>query len=99
MSQGNKQFCKQLVTLARQSGSSFKTVADRSRIAARLAEQMLKLIIQIRDVNHIKTNHIEHYVLSRLANDISMRTLQNEMAALRDPDYYCRQDKTGRSEA
>ncbi|WP_336768376.1 integrase domain-containing protein [Pantoea endophytica] len=83
MSRGNKQFSKQLVTLARQSGGSFKTVADRSRIAARLAEQMLKLNIQIRDVNHIKTYHIEHYVRSRLADDISKRTLQNEMAALR----------------
>ena len=83
MSRGNKQFSKQLVTLARQSGGSFKTVADRSRIAARLAEQMLKLNIQIRDVNHIKTHHIEHYVRSRLADDISKRTLQNEMAALR----------------
>ena len=83
MSRGNKQFSKQLVTLARQSGGSFKTVADRSRIAARLAEQMLKLNIQIRDVNHIKTHHIENYVRSRLAEDISKRTLQNEMAALR----------------
>lgn len=83
MSRGNKQFSKQLVTLARQSGGSFKTVADRSRIAARLGEQMLKLNIQIRDVNHIKTHHIEHYVRSRLADDISKRTLQNEMAALR----------------
>lgn len=83
MSRGNKQFSKQLVTLARQSGGSFKTVADRSRIAARLAEHMLKLNIQIRDVNHIKTHHIENYVRSRLANDISKRTLQNEMAALR----------------
>jgi site-specific recombinase XerD len=83
MPRGNKQFSKQLVTLARQSGGSFKTVADRSRIAARLAEQMLKLNIQIRDVNHIKTHHIENYVRSRLADDISKRTLQNEMAALR----------------
>ena len=83
MSRGNKQFSKQLVTLARQSGGSFKTVADRSRIAARLAEQMLKLNIQIRDVNHIKTHHIENYVRSRLGEDISKRTLQNEMAALR----------------
>lgn len=83
MSRGNKQFSKQLVTLARQSGGSFKTVADRSRIAARLAEHMLKLNIQIRDVRHIKTHHIENYVRSRLADDISKRTLQNEMAALR----------------
>jgi len=83
MSRGNKQFSKQLVTVTRQSGGSFKTVADGSRIAARLAEQMLKLNIQIRDVNHIKTHHIEHYVRGRVADDISKRTLQNKMAALR----------------
>ena len=83
MSRGNKQFIKQLVMLARQSGGSFKTVTDRSRIAARLAEQMLKLNIQTRDVNHIKTHHIEHYVRSRLTDDISKCTQQNGMAARR----------------
>lgn len=83
MSRGNKLFSKQLVTLARQSGGSFKSVAARSRIVARLAEQMLKLNIQIGEVNHIKTHHIEHYVRSSPADDISIRTLQNEMAALR----------------
>jgi len=34
-------------------------------------------------VNHIKTHHIEHYIRSRLAEDISKRALQDEMAALR----------------
>jgi site-specific recombinase XerD len=83
MPRGNKQFSKQLVTLARQSGGSFKTVADRSRIAARLAETVLKLNIQIRDVKHIKIHHIETYISHRLTEGISKRTLQNEMAALR----------------
>jgi len=45
MSRGNKQFSKQLVTLARQSGGSFKTVADHSCIAVRLTEHMLKVNI------------------------------------------------------
>ncbi|CAI0838371.1 Integrase [Serratia quinivorans] len=74
---------KQLVTLARQGRGSFKTVADRSRIAERFSERLAKLNIQIRDVTHIKTTHIEKYIHSRQAESISLRTLQNEMAAVR----------------
>ncbi|WP_075339275.1 integrase domain-containing protein [Yersinia enterocolitica] len=74
---------KNLVTLARQAGGSFKTVSDRMKIADRLAERLLKMNIQIRDANHLKTNHIAMYINSRLAEDISKRTLQNEMAAIR----------------
>ncbi|QNK33243.1 integrase domain-containing protein [Serratia sp. JUb9] len=74
---------KQLVTLARQGRGSFKTVADRSRIAERFSERLAKLNIQIRDVKHVKTSHIEKYISSRMAEDISKRTLQNEMAAVR----------------
>lgn len=83
MSRANKQLSKQLITLARKSGGSFKTVADRARIASRLAESMLKLNIQIRDVSNIKTNHIELYIKSRQSENISKRTMQNEMAAIR----------------
>ena len=75
---------KQLVTLARQGGGGFKTIADRSKIASRVAERIVKLNIQIRDVKHIKTNHIELYVKSRQAEGISKRTMQNEMAAIRN---------------
>ena len=75
---------KQLVTLARQGGGGFKTIADRSKIASRVAERIAKLNIQIRDVKHIKTNHIELYVKSRQAEGISKRTMQNEMAAIRN---------------
>lgn len=74
---------KQLITLARQAGCSFKTVSDRSKIADRLAARMAKLNIQIRDVKHVKTNHVERYIQSRLAENISKRTIQNEMAAIR----------------
>ncbi|AJJ22101.1 integrase domain-containing protein [Yersinia enterocolitica] len=74
---------KSLVTLARQAGGSFKTVSDRMKIADRLAERLLKMNIQIRDANHLKTNHIARYINSRLAENISKRTLQNEMAAIR----------------
>ncbi|AHK18364.1 DNA-binding protein [Yersinia similis] len=74
---------KSLMTLARQAGGSFKTVSDRMKIADRLAERVLKMNIQIRDANHLKTNHIAMYINSRLAENISKRTLQNEMAAIR----------------
>lgn len=74
---------KQLVTLARQGRGSFKTVADRSKIANRFSERIAKLNIQIRDVQHIKTTHIEQYIHSRQAENISLRTLQNEMSAVR----------------
>lgn len=74
---------KQLVTLARQGGGSFKTISDRSKIASRFSERLATLNIQIRDVSHIKTKHIENYIRSRQGENISSRTLQNEMAALR----------------
>ncbi|WP_337024590.1 MULTISPECIES: integrase domain-containing protein [unclassified Pantoea] len=74
---------KQLVTLARHGGGSFKTVSDRSKIASRFSERLATLNIQIRDVSHIKTKHIENYIRSRQDENISSRTLQNEMAALR----------------
>ncbi|RUT16493.1 integrase domain-containing protein, partial [Erwinia amylovora] len=74
---------KQLVTLARQGGGSFKTISDRSKIASRFSERLANLNIQIRDVSHIKTKHIENYIRSRQGENISSRTLQNEMAALR----------------
>src|SRR5476649_1207185 len=74
---------KSLVTLARQAGGSFKTVSDRMKIADRLADSLLKMNIQIRDAGNLKTNHIALYVRSRLAEKITKRTMQNEMAAIR----------------
>lgn len=62
---------------------SYKTVADRSRIAERFSERLSELNIQIRDVKHIKTSHIEKYIESRKADSLSLRTLQNEMSAIR----------------
>lgn len=66
---------RQLVTLARQGRGSFKTIADRSRIADRFSGRLAKLNIQIRDVKHIKTVHIEKYIHSRQSENISLRTL------------------------
>jgi Integrase/Phage integrase, N-terminal len=74
---------KNLKTLARQAGGSFKTVSDRMKIADRFAERLLKLNVQVRDIKNIKTGHIELYMKSRLSEEISKRTLQNEMSAIR----------------
>jgi hypothetical protein len=74
---------KNLKTLARQAGGSFKTVADRMKIADRFADRLQSLNIQIRDIKNIKTGHVELYIRSRLSENISKRTLQNEMSAIR----------------
>ncbi|APG19833.1 DNA-binding protein [Kosakonia radicincitans] len=74
---------KNFKTLARQAGGSFKTVSDRMKIADRFAERLLKLNVQVRDIKNIKTEHIELYMKSRLSEEISKRTLQNEMSAIR----------------
>ncbi|MBS1206109.1 MAG: DNA-binding protein [Proteobacteria bacterium] len=74
---------KNLKTLAKQAGGSFKTVSDRMKIADRFAERLLKLNVQVRDIKNIKTGHIELYMKSRLSEEISKRTLQNEMSAIR----------------
>ncbi|WKW40236.1 integrase domain-containing protein (plasmid) [Enterobacter mori] len=44
---------------------------------------MVKLNIQIRDVKNVKTHHIERHIHSRLVDNISKRTKQSEMAAIR----------------
>lgn len=79
----SQKLSKQLVMLARQGGGSFKTIADRSRIASHFSDRLAMLNIQIRDISHIKTKHIESYIRSRQGEHISSRTLQNEMAAIR----------------
>ncbi|MEQ9887222.1 integrase domain-containing protein [Pectobacterium zantedeschiae] len=74
---------KNLVTLARDGGGSFKTLNDRMKIADRFAERLKRLNVQIRDAKNIKPRHIEMYIRSRKEEKISIRTLQNEMSAIR----------------
>ncbi|AXW87009.1 DNA-binding protein [Lonsdalea britannica] len=73
----------EMQTLARQAGGSHKTVHDRLKIAERLASHLLSLNIQIRTVQHLKAKHIECYIAERLEQGITLRTLHNEMAAVR----------------
>ncbi|MDY4376313.1 integrase domain-containing protein [Pectobacterium brasiliense] len=74
---------REMTTLAKQAGGSYKTVHDRIRIMDKLCRHLLALNIQVRDVKYLKTRHIESYVAERLSQRIALRTLHNEMAALR----------------
>ncbi|MFP9461933.1 integrase domain-containing protein [Pectobacterium brasiliense] len=74
---------REMTTLAKQAGGSYKTVHDRIRIMDKLCRHLLALNIQVRDVQYLKARHIESYVAERLSQRIALRTLHNEMAALR----------------
>lgn len=74
---------KDMVTLARQAGGSYKTVADRMKMADRIATQLLKMNIQIRQAKNIKPKHVVMYANHRLAEGIAKRTIQNEVTAIR----------------
>ncbi|ECC4041522.1 DNA-binding protein [Salmonella enterica] len=70
--------------MAQQAGGSHKTVHDRIRLAQRFCERLvLAQNVQIRRVEQLKARHIEGYVRERLAQGITKRSLQNEMAAVR----------------
>lgn len=70
--------------LAQQAGGSHKTVYDRIKLAQRFCERLvLAQNVQIRQVEQLKARHIEGYIRERLAQDITKRSLQNEIAAVR----------------
>ncbi len=75
--------CRELQKLARQAGGSHKTVHDRLHMAERLSRHLLDLNIQLKSVSHLKAKHIESFIADRQAQGISLRTLHNEMAAVR----------------
>ncbi|MFE8147643.1 integrase domain-containing protein [Brenneria goodwinii] len=74
---------QEMKTLARQAGGSHKTVHDRMALAQRFCERLLAQNVQIRRVEQLKARHIESYVRERLAQNITKRSLQNEMASIR----------------
>lgn len=70
--------------LAQLAGGSHKTVHDRIKLAQRFYERLvLAQNVQIRRVEQLKARHIEGYIRDRLAQGITKRSLQNEMAAVR----------------
>ncbi|EPB1637565.1 integrase domain-containing protein, partial [Escherichia coli] len=75
---------QEMKRLAQQAGGSYKTVDDRIRLAQRFCERLvLAQNVQIRRVEQLKARHIEGYVRERVAQGITKRSLQNEMAAVR----------------
>lgn len=75
---------QEMKRLAQQAGGSHKTVHDRTKLAQRFCERLvLAQNVQIRRVEQLKARHIEGYIRERLAQGITKRSLQNEMAAVR----------------
>lgn len=74
---------QEMKNLAQQAGGSHKTVHDRMALVLRFCERLMGQNVQIRRVEQLKSRHIEEYVRARLAQDITKRSLQNEMAAVR----------------
>lgn len=83
MSRREKLLKQELVAEIRKSGGSFKKQDDYSRIMHRFAERLAALNIQINSVSQLKVRHIELYMNSRASDDVSRRTRQNEMSAIR----------------
>ncbi|EPC0891756.1 integrase domain-containing protein [Citrobacter freundii] len=75
---------QEMKRLAQQAGGSHKTVHDRMALVQRFCERLvLAQNVQIRRVEQLKARHIEGYIRERLAQGITKRSLQNEMAAVR----------------
>ncbi len=85
--------------LAKQAGGSHKTVHDRIKLAQRFCERLVMAQnVQIRRVEHLKARHVESYVRERLAQGITKRSLQNEMAAVHCILKQAGRDKLAQSE-
>ncbi len=78
-----EQFRKAFITHARQVGGSFVTVADRERMARQFLDYLKNNGIKLRQMDSLKVKYIERYMAERKANNLSHRTLQNEMSVLR----------------
>lgn len=74
---------QEMKKLAQQAGCSHKTLHDRMALVQRFCERLMGQNVQIRRVEQLKSRHIEEYVRARLAQDITKRSLQNEMSAVR----------------
>lgn len=74
---------EELEKFATRAGGAHKTVSDRQNIAGRLADTLKAQNIQIKEIDHLKSKHIEAYMKQREADGLSLRSRQNEMAAVR----------------
>ena len=85
--------------LAQQAGGSHKTVHDRIKLAQRFCERLVVAQnVQIRRIEQLKARHIEGYIRERLAQGMTKRSLQNEMAAIRNLLKQAGRDRLAQSE-
>ncbi|MGG6046528.1 integrase domain-containing protein [Salmonella enterica] len=78
-----EQFRRDFITLARDAGRSFATVADSMRIAGYFLNYLRDNGIKLRHTDSIKTRHIVGYLQSRKEQGISVRSIQNERSVIR----------------
>ncbi|EBX7469771.1 DNA-binding protein, partial [Salmonella enterica subsp. enterica serovar Muenchen] len=78
-----EQFRRDFVTLARDAGRSYATVADSIRIAGYFLNYLRDNGIKLRHTDSIKNRHIVGYLRFRKEQGISVRTIQNERSAIR----------------
>lgn len=79
----SKSLKQQLTDTARQAKGAYKTVHNRHIIVERFGQYLKDNNIQISEMSQIKVSYIEEYIQTRLRQGIGKRTLQNEMAAIR----------------
>lgn len=69
--------------LAYKAGGSFKTIHDRQLAVGRFADYLKSANIQVRGVDFLKGKYVSGFVETRLSAGIGLRTVQNEITALR----------------
>ncbi|HHT8225527.1 MULTISPECIES: integrase domain-containing protein [Citrobacter] len=90
---------QEMKRLAQQAGGSHKTVHDRIKLAQRFCERLVVAQnVQIRRMDQLKARHIEGYIRERLAQGMTKRSLQNEMAAIRNLLKQAGRDRLAQSE-
>ena len=90
---------QEMKRLAQQAGGSHKTVHDRIKLAQRFCERLVVAQnVQIRRIEQLKARHIEGYIRERLAQGMTKRSLQNEMAAIRNLLKQAGRDRLAQSE-
>lgn len=78
-----ERFRRDFVSLARDAGRAYATVADSIRIAKYFLNYLRDNGIKLRHTDSIKTRHVAGYLQFRKAQGISVRTIQNERSAIR----------------
>lgn len=69
--------------LAFKAGGSYKTIRDRQLAVGRFADYLKSANIQVRGVDFLKGKYVQSYVDARKAAGLSLRTIQNEITAIR----------------